>query len=36
VTGTDIDRLLDELWSSGHPVVNVIRFVSKDDTKPAR
>jgi acetoin utilization protein AcuB len=26
VTGGNVDRMLDELWSSGHPVVNVIRF----------
>jgi acetoin utilization protein AcuB len=26
VSGGSIDRMLDELWGSGHPVVNVIRF----------
>jgi acetoin utilization protein AcuB len=26
VTGSQVDALLDELWSSGHAVVNVIRF----------
>ena len=26
VAGTNVDKMLDELWSSGHPVVNVIRF----------
>lgn len=26
VTGGHVDQMLDELWSSGHPVVNVIRF----------
>ena len=34
VTGGNTDRMLDELWSSGHPVVNVIRFPpEKDDGK---
>lgn len=26
VAGTNIDRMLDDLWGSGHPVVNVIRY----------
>lgn len=26
VAGDGVDQMLDELWSSGHPVVNVIRF----------
>ena len=26
VVGQNVDDLLDELWSSGHPVMNVIRF----------
>jgi len=26
VAGAKVDNMLDELWSSGHPVVNVIRF----------
>ena len=26
VAGAAVDKMLDELWSSGHPVVNVIRF----------
>ena len=26
VAGPDVDQMLDELWSSGHPVVNVIHF----------
>jgi acetoin utilization protein AcuB len=31
VAGDNIDRMLDELWNSGHPVVNVIRFPPKAD-----
>jgi acetoin utilization protein AcuB len=26
VAGGNVDKMLDDLWSSGHPVVNVIRF----------
>ncbi|HEV2695631.1 MAG TPA: CBS domain-containing protein [Verrucomicrobiae bacterium] len=26
VVGDGVDQMLDELWNSGHPVVNVIRF----------
>jgi len=26
LTGAGVDKLLDELWSSGHPVLNVLRF----------
>jgi len=26
VTGANVDKMLDDLWSSGHAVVNVIRF----------
>jgi acetoin utilization protein AcuB len=31
VIGANIDKMLDDLWSSGHPVVNVIRFPPKKD-----
>ena len=30
VAGAGVDRMLDELWESGHPVVNVIRFEGTD------
>jgi len=33
VTGGNVDRMLDELWSSGHPVVNVIRFPEKNERR---
>jgi hypothetical protein len=33
VTGGNVDRMLDELWNSGHPVVNVIRFPEKHEKK---
>jgi acetoin utilization protein AcuB len=34
VAGGDVDKMLDDLWSTGHPVVNVIRFPqSKDGAK---
>jgi len=26
VVGDKVDDMLDDLWSSGHPVVNVLRF----------
>src|SRR5260221_3141865 len=26
LTGAGVDKLLDDLWSSGHPVLNVLRF----------
>lgn len=26
ITGTAVDRMLDELWSSGHPILNVLRL----------
>ena len=29
VAGTNVDKMMDELWSSGHPVVNVIRFAGE-------
>ncbi len=32
VVGGGVDRMLGELWSSGHPVVNVIRFAEKAST----
>jgi len=32
VTGGDIDGLLDDLWSSNHPVISVIRF--SNNSKP--
>jgi acetoin utilization protein AcuB len=31
VTGGNVDKMLDDLWSSGHPVVNVIRFPPEND-----
>jgi acetoin utilization protein AcuB len=31
VTGANVDEMLDDLWSSGHPVVNVIRFPPEKD-----
>jgi len=36
VTGSGVDKMLDELWGSGHPVVNVIRFAApeKKDIPP--
>ena len=33
VTGGSVDRMLDELWSSGHPVVNVIHFPPEKPVK---
>jgi len=33
VAGSDIDEMLEELWSSGHPIVNVTRFPA--ETKPS-
>jgi acetoin utilization protein AcuB len=33
VTEGNVDRMLDDLWSSGHPVVNVIRFPPKENDK---
>lgn len=33
VTGGNIDRMLDDLWGSGHPVVNVIRFPPEEKGK---
>jgi acetoin utilization protein AcuB len=33
VTEGNVDRMLDDLWSSGHPVVNVIRFPPKEKDK---
>jgi acetoin utilization protein AcuB len=35
VAGTDVDRMLDELWSSDHPVVNVIRYPPEDKPNSA-
>jgi len=29
----NLDQMLDDLWSSGHPVVNVIRFPPKENDK---
>jgi acetoin utilization protein AcuB len=29
VIGNDVEKMLEELWSSGHPVVNVLRFAGK-------
>ena len=34
VAGGSVDKMLDELWSSGHPVVNVIRFTAKKEGGP--
>jgi acetoin utilization protein AcuB len=31
VAGTNVDKMLDDLWSSGHSVVNVIRFPPEKD-----
>ncbi len=33
VMGSNVDRMLDDLWSSNHPVVNVIRFPPPDAAK---
>jgi len=35
VVGDGVDQMLDELWNSGHPVVNVIHFAEPDEKKPA-
>ena len=35
VTEGNVDRMLDDLWSSGHPVVNVIRFPPKENGQGA-
>jgi len=35
VTGANVDHMLDELWSSDHPVVNVIRYPAKDEKNSA-
>ena len=35
VAGAAVDAMLDELWSSGHPVVNVIRFPPEKENSPA-
>lgn len=32
VSGQGVDQILDELWNSGHPVVNVIRFPPAAET----
>jgi acetoin utilization protein AcuB len=32
VSGAGVEKMLDELWSSGHPVMNVIRFEAKEST----
>jgi acetoin utilization protein AcuB len=29
VAGANVDKMVDDLWSSGHPVVNVIRFAGE-------
>jgi len=34
VTGLGVDKMLNELWRSGHAVVNVIRFNGPTPTKP--
>ena len=36
VAGPSVDRMLDELWSSGHPVVNVLRFPPEAEAKAAK
>lgn len=33
VTGGNVDGMLDDLWSSGHPVVNVIRFPTGNEDR---
>jgi len=35
VAGNNVDKMLDDLWSSGHPVVNVIRFPPEEKKKSA-
>ncbi|MGA2248194.1 MAG: CBS domain-containing protein [Verrucomicrobiota bacterium] len=35
VAGDNVDKMLDDLWSSGHPVVNVIRFPPAKDSGTA-
>jgi hypothetical protein len=32
-SGAGVDKMLEELWSSGHPVVNVIRFEEAKDKR---
>ncbi|HLP76437.1 MAG TPA: hypothetical protein VK327_05900, partial [Candidatus Paceibacterota bacterium] len=35
ITGAGVERFLDDLWNSGHRVLNVLRFsVSKPAQKP--
>ena len=34
VVGNGVDQMLDELWNSGHPVVNVIRFAEPAEKRP--
>ncbi|MDR3460025.1 MAG: CBS domain-containing protein [Verrucomicrobiae bacterium] len=34
VVGEGVDQMLDELWNSGHPVVNVIHFAEPDEKTP--
>jgi hypothetical protein len=31
VAGDNVDKMLDDLWSSGHSVENVIRFPGEKD-----
>ena len=35
VVGDGVDKMLDELWNSGHPVVNVIHFSGPAEKTPA-
>jgi CBS domain-containing protein len=34
ITGAGTERFLDDLWTSGHRVLNVIRFTDSDETPP--
>jgi acetoin utilization protein AcuB len=34
VVGDNVDAMLDDLWSSGHPVVNVLRFPPEAKSNP--
>jgi CBS domain-containing protein len=35
IIGSQVDKMLDDLWSSNHPVVNVIRFPPQPASEPA-
>jgi hypothetical protein len=35
VVGDGVDEMLEELWNSGHPVINVIHFAEPKEKPPA-